>query len=168
MAIVERSRLHGCDGFRVETPHGLLGWVEETWHGDAGSPAAVALRLVDGRRGLLLAEDVEAVIPDSGELVVRDGASVLELDAPRLEQLGERVAARWETTGKLLEPPPPPGLLKRALLAARPWRLAPPPEHGERSVGQALAILLPLLAVLIAAEITLAFFVAYLVTGRAY
>jgi hypothetical protein len=171
VATGERTLLRACDGFRAEAPHGLLGWVEETWLGPDESPAAVALRLVDGRRGLLLADDVEIVVPESRELVVRDGASMLELAAPRLEQLGRDgvVAAHWETTGEVLEPPPAPGLVARALLAARPWRLAPPPEHpGERSVGQALAIMLPLLAVLIAAEIALAFLVADLVTGHAY
>jgi hypothetical protein len=171
VATGERTLLRGCDGFRAEAPHGLVGWVEETWLGPDGTAAAVALRLLDGRRALLLADDVEVVVPESGELFVRDGASMLGLDAPRLEQLGRDgvVAAHWETTGEVLEPPPPPGLVARALLAARPWRLAAPREHpDERSVGQALAIMLPMLALIIAAEIALAFLVADLVTGHAY
>jgi hypothetical protein len=73
---------------------------------------------------------------------VPDGAPVLELGAPRLEELREDL----QTVD-----PGPTGT-----------------QDEERSVGRALAILFPLLALLIAAEIALAFLVAYLVTGRAY
>ena len=31
MATVVRYVLAGCEGFRVESSQGLLGWVEETW-----------------------------------------------------------------------------------------------------------------------------------------
>ncbi len=174
MATVASGRLLGCDGFRVESARGLLGWVEETWLGETGEPAAVALRLVDGRRGLLLAQDVEAVVDESGELVVAEQARVLALDAPHVERVvtnGARplVAASWTTTGGLLEPPQPPGIFAHALLALRPWRLTSPRAHpSELPVWKAAAILLSALALLVAFEITLAFLVAYLVTGRAY
>ncbi len=174
VATVASSRLLGCDGFRVESPLGLLGWVEETWLGERGEPAALALRLVDGRRALLLAEDVEAVVDESGELVVAADARVFALDAPHVERLltnGGRplVAASWTTTGDLLDPPQPPGVVRHALLALRPWRLTPPrAQSSELSVGKAAAILLPALGLLVALEIGLAFLVAYLVTGRAY
>jgi len=55
------------------------------------------------------------------------------------------------------------------LLALRPWRLTPPRAHpSELPIWKAAAILLSALALLVAFEITLAFLVAYLVTGRAY
>src|SRR6266702_3360754 len=125
------SRLLACDGLRVESPRGLLGWVEETWLGESGEPAALALRLIDGRRGLLLAQDVGAVVDESGEIVVGEQARVLALDAPHVERLvtnGGRpvVAASWTTTGEFLEPPQPPGVFQHALLALRPWRLTRP------------------------------------------
>lgn len=175
MATIEVERLHGCDGFRVETPRGLLGWVEEAWLGPDEEPAALALRLLDGRRGLLLAGDVEAIVPDREEVHVRGPARVLELGPPHVELAAvdgatpTRLAASWQTTGELLEPPEPPGKLRHALLQLRPWRLAPPARNGdERSVWHALALLFPALGLLIAFEITLAFTIAYLVTGHAY
>ena len=50
-----------------------------------------------------------------------------------------------------------------------PWRLTPPRAHpSELPIWKAVAILLSALALLVAFEITLAFLVAYLVTGHAY
>jgi hypothetical protein len=39
--------LESCDGFAVETPDGLLGWVEETWLDRSDHPAALAVRTSD-------------------------------------------------------------------------------------------------------------------------
>lgn len=157
------------DGFRAESVHGLLGWVEEAWLGPDDEPDALALRLVDGRRALILAADVEAVVAEREQVAVRDGARMLELGPPHLDGAGRHLSASWETTGEVLDPPEPPGKFRQALLELRPWRLAPPPATGvELPVWQAVAILLPALALLIALEITLAFVIAYLVTGRAY
>src|SRR5439155_995256 len=44
MATVVQHRLLGCDGFRVESPEGLLGWIEETWLGPSREATAVADR----------------------------------------------------------------------------------------------------------------------------
>jgi hypothetical protein len=175
VAIAARRELHDCDGFRAESPRGLLGFVEETWLGPDEEPAALALRLLDGRRGLLLAADVQSVVPEREHVLVRDGVRVLELGAPHL--VGARsggprrelLAASWETTGELLQPPQPPNALRQALLELRPWRLKPPRSREvEQPLWHALALLFPGLALLIALEITLAFAIAYLVTGRAY
>jgi hypothetical protein len=160
MATVSRHVLLDCDGFCVETADGAVGWVEETWLGPDDEPSALALRLVDGRRGLLLADDVDAVVPERECVSARDGARLLQLGAPHLVRDG---AASWETTGEVLEPPAPHGLHPQALLELRPWRLRP-----SRSEWRPLAILFPALAVLIGLEIALMFTVAYLVTGRAY
>ena len=54
------------------------------------------------------------------------------------------------------------------LLALRQWRLRPRAHSSELPIWKAAAILISALALLVAFEITLAFLVAYLVTGRAY
>lgn len=166
MATMSQDVLLRCDGFCVESAGGSIGWVEETWLGPSEEPAALALRLVDGRRGLLQAEDIEAVLPERERVVMRDGARVLELGAPHLVRDG---AASWETTGELVVPPERPALPGQAVLELRPWRLRPArTRDGEQSVARALAFLLSGIALLIGLEIAAAFTIAYLVTGRAY
>jgi hypothetical protein len=173
MATVSPESLLACDGFRVESPEGLLGWVEETWLGPAREPTALAVRTVDGRRALLLTGELDRIVPESGFLVVRHGARLLELDVPRVE-LGPGdgtpvVSASWRTTGETLEPPRPPGILGRALLAFRPWRLAPPPRsEAERPLLQLVAVLYTAVAVLVVLVIALAFLIAWVAAGRAY
>jgi hypothetical protein len=164
VATVVRHELFGCDGFKVESQRGLLGWVEETWLGAGQEPAALAIRTLDGRRGLLLAEDVEAV-PAEGELVlVAEEGRLLELDVPRLSNgSANGLAASWTTTGRTLEPPSPPGFVQRALLTMRPWRLAPPPKHeAERPMWQTIAVLYACLAVIVGIVTGLAFLAASL------
>jgi hypothetical protein len=173
MATVPRERLVGCDGFRVESPEGLLGWVEETWLGPNGEPAALAIRTVDGRRALLLSDELERAVPESCFLVVRRDAHLLELDVPRVEvnRAGRTpvVSASWATTGETLDAPASPGLLARALLALRPWRLAPPPRSdAERPLLQLVAILYTVVTMLVVLVIALAFLVAWIAAGRAY
>jgi hypothetical protein len=164
--------LRGCDGFRVEGPRGLIGWVEETWLGPDDETGGFAVRLLDGRRGFVPAESVSASLPEREEIVLADGTRILELGPPRLERaLGGdgAVTAAWTTTGELLAPPEPLGLLRETMVSHRRWRLAPPPAADrEAPLWQALAALLSGLALLIALEITVAFTVAYLVTGHAY
>ena len=170
MATVLRHELAGCEGFRLESPEGLIGWVEETWLDASGEPVALAIRTVDGRDGLLLAEDVDHVDPDSEQLDMRAGASLLELEAPRVETASSNgLAASWRTTGAPLEPPPePPGAVDRALLAIRPWRLAPPPRPGiERPMWLQIAVLYSALAVIVVAVIGICFLIAWLATGSA-
>jgi hypothetical protein len=173
MATVPRARLVGCDGFRVESAEGLLGWVEETWLGPEREPAALAVRTVDGRRALLLVDELERAVPESCFVVARPGARLLELDVPRVEveRVGRTpvVSASWTTTGETLEAPASPGVLARALLALRPWRLAPPPRSdAERPLLQLVAILYTAVTVLVVLVIALAFLVAWIAAGRAY
>ena len=168
MATVVRYVLAGCEGFRVESSQGLLGWVEETWLGEADEPVALAVRTIDGRDGLLLAEDVESVLPESEFLVIRPESRLLELDLPRIEASSNGLTASWRTTGELLEPPDPPGALDRALLSIRPWRLAPPRRAGaDPPFLQALVGLYVALAVIVGVMIGLCFLIARLVTGNA-
>jgi len=140
MATLPRPRLRACDGFRVDAPRGLVGWVEETWLGPDGDAAAFALRTLDGQRGLLLTGDIVSVDDDEETVVVRAGSRLLELGAPRLDQVSP-LHASWSTTGATIEPPAPPGPLRRAALSRRPWRLAPPAEARERPLWQVAALL---------------------------
>jgi hypothetical protein len=170
VATLVRHELLGCDGFRVESPRGLMGWVEETWLGAAQEPAALAVRTLDGRRGLLLAEDVDAVAADSELVLIGEGRSLRELDVPRVTNgSAAALAAAWTTTGRTLEPPSPPGLVQRALLAVRPWRLAPPPKPGaERPLWQIVAALYFCLALIVGLVIGLSFLAAQLAAGQPY
>jgi hypothetical protein len=145
MAIVPQERLRDCDGFRVDSPRGPLGWVEETWLGPAGEPAALAVRALDARRALLLAEDVDAVLEEGETVVVRGDAKLLELEAPRIDDTRAPLRASWTTTGEVLEPS----------------RLRPPPTPWvERPVWQVVAALYGTIIVLAALVMTLAFSVA--------
>jgi len=170
VATVVRDELNGCEGFRLESPEGLLGWVEETWLGAAGEPVALVIRTVDGRDGLLPAEGVEIVAHESEFLTMRAGTRLLELDLPRVETTSSNgLSASWRTTGAVLEPPPePPGVVNRALLAIRPWRLAPAPRPAaERPLWQQVAVLYTGLALIVSFVIGLCFLVAWLATGSA-
>jgi hypothetical protein len=170
MATVLRQELAGCEGFRLESPQGLIGWVEEAWLDASSEPAALAIRTVDGRDGLLLTEDVDLVDPDSELLQMRGSARLLELDVPRVDTASSNgLAASWRTTGKPLEPmPEPPGAVDRALLAIRPWRLAPPPRPGiDRPMWLQIAVLYSALAVIVLLVIGLCFLIARLATGNA-
>jgi hypothetical protein len=172
MATVVPDRLLGCDGFRIESPEGLLGWVEEAWLGPSREPTAFAIRTIDGRRGLLVAGQIETVVPESELVVMRRSGRLLELDVPQVEIASVDgaavVSASWQTTGELLEPPLPPGPVRRALLVLRPWRLAPPPKpEAERPLWQLVAVLYTSLALIVTLVIGLAFLVARLVAGNA-
>jgi hypothetical protein len=169
MATAVRHDLLGCDGFRLESTEGLIGWVEETWLGPSREPAALAIRTLDGRRGLLRAEDVRAVAPESDRVLMRDAGRLLELDVPRVDANGTSPAASWKTTGRTLQPPQPPGPVQRALLAVRPWRLAPPPTAvAERPLWQVVVALYTCLALIVGLVIGLSFLAARLVTGSSY
>jgi hypothetical protein len=173
VATAVRHDLLGCDGFRVESERGLIGWVEEAWLGPSHDPAALAIRTVDGRRGLLLASEVESVAAER-ELVHMDRhGRLLELGVPQFETAalgGEPiVAASWHTTGLTLEPPPPPGLLLRALLRVRPWRLSAPPRPlAERPLWQSVAVFYTCVALIVGLLIGLDFLVARLAAGSPY
>jgi hypothetical protein len=158
MATVPRERLGECDGFRVEGLRGLLGWVEETWLGPDAEPAALAVRTLDAQRGLLLADDVVSVLDDQETVVLQPGARLLELEAPRLD--GAPLQASWSTTGATIEPPAPPGPLRRAVLARRPWRLAPPAAPRELPVWQIALLLYAGIVVLGTVVMAAAFLVA--------
>jgi hypothetical protein len=166
MTTVVRHDLLGCEGFRLESAEGLVGWIEEPWLGPGDEPAALAVRTTDGREALLLAEDVMHVAPESELVRMREGARLLELDVPRLEKAPhDGFSASWRTTGRVLEPPEPPGIGARILLSARPWRLAPPhrPE-AERPFWVTLVVAYAVLTAVVALLIGLDLLAAALAT----
>jgi hypothetical protein len=166
MATVEARRsLRGTDGYVVETPEGHVGWVEEVWLGDTNEPRAVAVRTTDGRHGLLLKEQVLAVDREYHWVVVPPEPTLLELDVPRLVE-GDgrsRPSASWTTTGKRFpvsvpRPRPFPAFrLGRSGVARREWPL-----------WRSVATLLGTIALLVVFTITLAYVMAWLVTGAPY
>ena len=170
-AVTEHD-LTGCEGFTVETPDGPIGWIEEVWLGSHDEPRALAVR-IDGRRGLLDAHDVKAVVPERRWVVVPSRPSLLELDAPRLEAADDagdsRLVASWATTGTALPPPAAPGKSRRRRLAGV-RRAQPAHRHdvADQVVWQAVALLYVGIFAIVTTVITLAFFVSYLVAGRAY
>jgi hypothetical protein len=154
-----------CDGFTVEAPDGALGWVEESWLDATDHPGAFAVRTAEGRRALLSADAVQAIDLDTLELFVAPDAVMLELEAPRITSLDGDAVASWRTTGATVE--------HSSVLAPHAKPAAPSlaasraaSQHAERPFPQIIAIGLACLAALIAIEITLAFTIAYLVTGH--
>ena len=169
MAIAVRHDLRGCEGFRLEAPQGIAGWVEETWLGAADEPVALVIRLIDGRDGLLQGEDVETVSREHERLTMSPGTRLLELELPHVETLSaDGMSASWRTTGGTLELPERPDVVSRALLAVRPWRLAPPPRAwSQRPAWVTVLTLYVAIALIVALLIGLDFLVAKLVTGSA-
>ena len=161
MALV--TQLASCDGFTVESADGCLGWVEETWLDEAGHPAALALRTSDGRRALLLADEVQAVDPDAQEVFVARGAALRGLEPPRLQTLGGEPSALWGTFGSIEEPATAPAHAVPAAPALAAARTGTRP--GARPLWHIVAFAFGCLALLIGVEIALAFGIAILVTG---
>jgi hypothetical protein len=150
-------------------------WVEEIWLGAAGEPRALAVRTIDGRRGLLPADNVAAVVPEHEWVVVPAQARLLELEVPRVDagKTDGRVTASWTTTGSPLSPPPRPGAVGRAArrfgLRRSARGLAAGTEADlEPPLWQTVVVLYSCVALIVAFVITLAFVIAHLVTGQAY
>lgn len=155
------AQLQTCDGFTVEAPAGCLGWVEETWLGADGHPAALAVRTCEGRRALLLADAVLAVDPDAQEVLVGDDADLRALEAPRLTSAD---TATWHATEEHLTAAATAAHAAPAAPALVAARAAT--SQRDRAVWHAIAIALACIAALVAFEIGLAFGIAYLVTGN--
>jgi hypothetical protein len=80
MATATRDVLLECAGYRLVGADGPIGRVEEAWLGPDDEPAAVAVRRLDGRRGLLLALDVDSVDRQEERVEARPGSRLLEID----------------------------------------------------------------------------------------
>jgi hypothetical protein len=169
MATVMNARLHDTDGYVVESSEGDVGWVEEVWVGAANEPQALAVRIPDGRRALLLGADILAVDRENRWVVVPAEPTLLELDVPRLttgDGKGKtvRLAASWTTTGALV--PVSASRHRRRRLrfgGSEPApALAPPSsaETSERPLWEIVAVLYASLALLATFVITLTFMLA--------
>jgi len=161
-----------CDGFRVDSPEGRLGVVEEVWLGQGGEPAALAVRQPNGRRGLLLAADVRAILYADRLVSAAPRARLLELDAPRLEELpagggAPRLAASWRTTGALLPGPRAPRPLSR-LFGLSGRAETKPAAALERPIWRTVLVLYAVITLLAAGLMAAAFLAALAATGHAY
>jgi hypothetical protein len=163
------ERLWTSEGFAVESPAGPIGWVEEVWLDDRGRPLALAMRTVDGRRALLLAEQIAAVDDEHQLIVVEHDPPLLELDAPRLitSDDGGSLRAFWATTGETLAPAKVGRLPLAIRLQSRRPRVGLA-EAGSWPLWKTVAVLYATIALLLLLMMTLAFSVAWLVTGTAY
>jgi hypothetical protein len=159
MATVPRPRVSACDGYLVEAPRGLVGWVEETWLGPHGEAAAFAVRTLDGQRGLMLVDDVLSILAEDERMVSRANTRLLELDAPRLDG-APPLHASWSTTGATIDAPPALGLLRRAMVARRRWLPTPPGDPHERPLWQVAALLYATIVVIAALFMLAAFVIA--------
>ena len=163
MVSATRHPLVDCDGYRVLGADELLGWVEELWLGAADEPVAVVVRLLDERRGLVVAEDVAVVAPAEQSLTLAPEARLIRLDSPHVEQQTNGLSfATWRATGELLQLPTPQphegsDRLDRSGLQQRAAR--------ERPVWQTIATLYLVLAAIVCSMIALDILLAYLVTG---
>src|SRR5262249_59699887 len=109
MATLARAntQLRETDGFRLQSPEGNLGRVEEVWLDDGDEPCALAVRTQDGRHALLLGQDVVTVDRDHRWVVVPSHPPLQELAPPHLVTAdgggaGARIEASWSTTGTAL------------------------------------------------------------------
>ncbi len=140
MVTQPRLSIGSCDGFSIITPAGLVGWVEEAWIGPSEEPTAFAARLLDGRRGLLIATEIDEIVPEHRSITVGRGVRILELELPHLEPSrgsGEPLTASWRTTGVPLVLPEPPGQLQQAIISLhRPLVPDLGDEKPERAVWQ--------------------------------
>jgi hypothetical protein len=166
MATVARGneQLRDTDGFRVESSEGTLASVEEVWLDDADEPCALAVRTRDGRRALLLADEVVAVQREQRWVVVPPRPGLLELAPPHLVAAGDgpvpHLKAAWETTGASI---PAEVRHERHLRLSRAKG-----ESAERPLWLAIGALYAFITVFVVAVIGLAFAVAWLVAGNAY
>jgi hypothetical protein len=166
-AVRPNKQLHDTDGFRVESSEGTLGWVEEVWLDDADEPCALAVRTREGRRALLLGDDVIAVQPEQRWVVVPPRPGLLELAPPHLVANGAgpvaQLRASWTTTGASIP------VEHRASSRLRlPRASAATAGETERPLWLAVVALYTFIALFVGALIGLSFAVAWLVAGNAY
>ena len=157
MQVGARTPIGNIDGFRVVTPGGRIGWVEEMWLDDEGETTAVAVRLPNARRGLLMREDIDEILPEELTIAVRD-ARLLELEPPHLNAGADGTfTASWTTSGKaLMVPELAPMLVVRS------------PASSELSFFMTVTVLYAGLFVIACALTGLCFLIPYLVTGKPY
>jgi hypothetical protein len=159
--------LAGCDGYRVYGDGNVRGSVEEIWVGTWDEPTAVVVRLLDGRRGLLLASDIAGVWPSSRFLTIAETGRLLQLEPPHLEpdeDGTENFAASWRTSGDVLELAGP-GHFDRLMPDALRSSRGATAQEDERPLWKSLAGLYLGVAAIIMVLIALDILFSYFVTG---
>jgi hypothetical protein len=160
--LVHTPDLQDTEGFDLESAEGAIGRVEEIWLGSGEEPQALAIRMRDGGRALLLDEDVVAVDREHHWVVVGPHPGLLELDAPRLASTGCRPVASWATTGAVIHPerPSTPGVpqaFRRRM-----------PNMDERPLWQLVATLYAAVALIVVFVVALVFVVSWIAAGHPY
>jgi hypothetical protein len=165
---IPNAELYETEDFVVESADGPIGRVDEVWLGAHDEPEALAIRTIDGRRALLLSEEVRSVDREYRWVVVRPEPALLELDAPRLAASSDgnslHIAATWTTTGARITARAP-SRLEWLLRGAAPTKRL---RRGQRPVWQAVAILYGGVALAALLLTALAFLIPLFVTGHAY
>jgi hypothetical protein len=162
------TQLRDTDGFRVESPEGDVGQVEEVWLDDADEPCALALRTQDGRHALLLGQDVITVDRDQRWVVVPSSPPLQELASPHLvigdgRGHGARIEATWSTTGAAL--PARVGRPSRWRLPIGLGQDEARQERAERPLWQAVVILYVGITIFVILLMALAFVIGRLAGG---
>jgi hypothetical protein len=165
--------LRDVEGFRVESPEGELGWVEEIWVDEEREPHAVAIQTKNRRHALVLCEEVVAVHRDQRWIVVQPRAALRELAPPQLVTSGDngsrgRIEASWATTGSVLTAPARRPRLSARRPTLRSARQEAPEIGRERPFWQVVALLYLSIAAFVGLVVAFAFVVAKLITGAAY
>jgi hypothetical protein len=160
------TAIGNCDGYSVATPAGVVGWVEEMWLDDSDSATALAVRLLDGRRGLLVRDEIDEVEHERRTVTIGTGARILPLEPPHVHNgpKGATVAS-WAATGAPLELPEPAGVVRSALAGLhRP--VVPRTTDGSMSTFRTVVTMFAAIAVIGISVIGLDILVAYLATGH--
>jgi hypothetical protein len=160
------TAIGNCDGYTVATPAGVVGWVEELWLDDSDAAAALAVRLLDGRRGLLVRNEIDEVAHERRTVTIDSRARILRLEPPHVHDGpdGAQVAS-WAATGAQLELPEPAGLIRGALVGLhRPS--VPRTTDGGISTFKTIVTMFVTIALLGISVIGLDILVAYLATGH--
>jgi hypothetical protein len=158
MRVGATTPIGNVDGFRVEAPGGRIGWVEEMWLDDEGETTAAVVRLSNGRRGLVVHDEIDEILPEEHAIAVGPGARVLELDPPHLGTGADgALEASWATTGNALALPE---LLASPLIVR--------PASSESSLLGSMVVLYAGLFVIACLLTGVCFLIPYLVAGRAF
>jgi hypothetical protein len=160
------TAIGNCDGYSVSTPAGVVGWVEEMWLDDSERATALAVRLLDGRRGLLVRDEIDEVAHERRAVTISTGARILRLEPPHVHDgVNGAPIASWAASGAPLELPEPAGLIRSALVGLhRP--AVPTTSEGGVSTFQTIVTMFVTIALIGVMVIGLDILVAYLATGH--
>ncbi len=160
------TAIGNCDGYSVATPAGVIGWVEELWLDDDETVTAVVVRLVDGRRGLLMSEQIGEVAHDRRTLAIGSDARILRLEPPHVHRTPDGApVASWSASGAPLKLPEPPGLIRGAFAGLHRPAVPKTPGTGVSTL-QTIVLMFTCIGLIGLSVIGLDILVAYLATGH--